>query len=629
MVKLGSAFSDNVESGRHKLSRQKPDESPWWAGAGRPLVFATLLCVGFFVLVWRLVDLTMVHGREYRKLSDGNRTRDLVRHAPRGILLDRTGKPLVTNDPEYRFLKPCVPGGIDECVRHLSKEEGDHLMKQGDLPAGQFVEVDYVRRYVYGEALAHVVGYTGELSADELSREYYTSRNYHIGDRVGRMGAEDVFNERLRGRDGKELVEIDSSGKILRVLGRQEELAGEDITLSLDAGLSKAAADAFPHGNKGAIIVSKPGTGEILAMYSSPGFSPDKFTTGMTYGEYNSLMNNPDLPLFNRAIGGVYPPGSTFKIVTSLAALETGAMAPKTIVQDDGVITIGPFKFPNWYFLQYGKTEGPVDLVKALQRSNDIYFYKAGEAIGITKLAEWAHKVGIGKPYGIELGGEAGGLMPDPAWKKLRFDTDADKLARNDEWYLGDTYHVSIGQGYLLTTPLSVNVWTNIIANGGKLCRPTIRKLTSSREERSNCKDLGISKTALETITKGMEAACATGGTGWPLFSFGIAKHKTSSPTDTRATAATSSSTLAKVNIPVACKTGTAEFGHPQNHTHAWFTAFAPIPDQFIPSDIKAGEQYIDGIPELTVTVLVEGAGEGSSVAAPIAKKIFEEWFSR
>ena len=407
-MKLGSAFSDNLVSSNKVRSKQKPDEAPWWAGAGRALMFATVLCIGFFVLLWRLFDLTLVHGREYRHLSDNNRTRDVVRHAPRGILLDRTGKPLVANIPQYRLFAPCDATQVGECISFLTQEEGDRLVQVGGLPAGQFIEVDYIRRYLYGDALAHVVGYTGELSQEELSSDYYTTRNYGLGDRVGRMGAEAVYNERLRGRDGRELVEIDSSGKILRSLGREVELAGEDISLSLDANLAKAVAQAFPPGQKGAVIVTKPSSGEVLAMYSSPGFSPDAFSLGLSQAEYSTLINNPDLPMFNRSIGGAYPPGSTFKIVTAIAGLEEGSFTKTTTVEDNGVITIGSFSFPNWYFLQYGKTEGAVNVVKALQRSNDIFFYKAGEWIGITKLAGWARKIGIGKPLGIELPGESG-----------------------------------------------------------------------------------------------------------------------------------------------------------------------------------------------------------------------------
>lgn len=627
MVKLGSAFSDNLIRGHNVRSRRMDDEMPWWAGSGRALLFATILCVGFFVIAWRLFDLSLVHGREYRKLSDGNRTRELVRHAPRGILMDRTGKPLVINTPQYRLIKPCDDKPAN-CVTFLSQEEGDKL-RRAELPAGEYLEVDYKRSYPYGDALAHAIGYTGELSAEELKSEHYTLRNYSLGDRVGRMGAEAVYNERLRGRDGKEMVEVNAAGAALRTLGRQEEVAGENISLAFDAILARAAASAFPEGKKGAIIVAKPATGEVLALYSSPGFSPDGFSLGMTTAEYQALVKNTDLPMFNRAIGGVYPPGSTFKLVTSLAGLEGGVIDRKTIVEDNGSIKIGPFTFPNWYFLQYGKTEGPVDVIKALQRSNDIFFYKAGEWIGISAIAKWAHIVGIGKPLGIELSGEVGGLMPDAAWKNSQFTTDEDKRLRNNEWYLGDTYHVSIGQGYLLTTPLQVNTWTNVVANGGKVCVPTIEKIgTGFRAKSPNCKNLHIKKETIDLIVEGMRRACATGGTGWPLFDFGVTKPDLTATVNPEASGS-ATSPKKRIAVPIACKTGTAEFGHPDNHTHAWFTAFGPIPDSFVPDDIRETDGYVSGEPEISVTVLVEDAGEGSTVAGPIAKKIFEEWFGR
>ena len=625
-MKLGKAFSDNLIVEKKTVTRiPKADTGSWWAGAGRVLIFATGLLIFFFILGWRLFDLTIVRGHEFRALADGNRTRELTVHAPRGTLIDRTGKPLTLNQPSYRLLRPCEEAGVThECITQLTKEEGEKLQAEG-LPAGHFLEVDFLRQYALGDKAAHVLGYIGELSAEELESPYYRDRNYSLGSRIGRMGAEAVFEERLRGRDGKQLVEVDSAGNILRTLGTQKEVAGEDIALSLDASLSQVVADAFPAGEKGAIIVSKPSTGEVLAMYASPSFSPNKFVSGLTTDEYQTIMENPDLPMFNRAIGGVYPPGSTFKIVTSLGVLEEGAMTGETMVEDTGVITIGAFTFPNWYFKQYGKTDGMVDVIKGLGRSNDIFFYKAGEALGITKLAAWAKKVGIGMPLGIELAGEAGGLMPDPAWKNTRFNTPADREARNNEWYLGDTYHVSIGQGYLLTTPIQVNAWANIIATNGRLCRPTIEKQGVGYRGRGagDCKDIGVSEETLRLITEGMRESCATGGTGWPLFNFSI----TRPPSDVRVQETTSSAQ--RVAVPVACKTGTAEFGDPNDHTHAWITAFAPIPEEYIPAEVKATESYLSGDPEISVTVLVEGAGEGSNVAGPIAKKIFEEWFGR
>jgi len=620
-MKLGKAFSDNIshEKERHMRASREGFES-WWLGMGRLLMFISVLCVAFFILLWRLFSLTIINGYHFRLLSDNNRTRELVRHAPRGILLDRTGKPLVANVPYYRLIKPCATGATD-CVTPISREEGDALAKKG-MTAGTYLEVAYQRQYLYPTVASHILGYTGELTQQELSDPYYSLRNYLAGDRIGRNGAEAVFEDDLRGRDGKELEEVNATGTIIRTLGRDPEIPGEDITLSIDASLQQVVADAFPKGEKGAVIVSKPDTGEILALYSSPTFDNNSFSQGLDQNDYEALLNNPDQPLFDRAIGGTYPPGSTFKIVIAIGALEDGALTPNTLIDDVGILKVGSFSFSNWYYSQYGKVEGLINIVTALQRSNDIFFYKAGEMLGITRLAAWARKLGIGKPLGIELGGEASGLMPDPAWKKAQFNTPADQAVHNDEWYLGDTYHVSIGQGYLLVTPLQVNSWTNVIANGGLLCKPTIKKVASGDSSSVSCKKLGIKKDTINLIAQGMEKACETGGTAWPLFDFGIRKDASGSAT------ASPSATLVKV--PVACKTGTAEYGDPQDKTHAWFTAFAPLPaDTSAKAGMPPDANVITGNPEISVTVLVEGAGEGSNVAAPVAKKILEFWFTR
>ncbi|MFZ5845583.1 MAG: penicillin-binding transpeptidase domain-containing protein, partial [Patescibacteria group bacterium] len=633
-MKLGKAFSDSLLVEKRTLRRfgRGEGDGPWWLGAGRALMFATAFFLAFFILFWRLFDLTVIRGREFRRLADGNRIRELTRHAPRGLLLDRTGKPLVGNLRQYRLLSPCQEKS-EACVQYLAAAEAEQLEQEG-LPAGAFLEIDYQRQYIARESLAHLLGYTGELSEKELQEGYYAKRNYRRGDRVGRAGAEAVFEERLRGRPGRQLVEVDAAGNFLRTLGQEAEVAGENITLAVDLGLAKAVARAVPAAARAAVVVAKPTTGEILALYSSPAFDPNKFTQGLSQAEYEAILDSPDRPLFDRSLGGVYPPGSTFKIVTALAGLTEGAINAQTTVEDVGVIRIGPFTFPNWYFTQYGKTDGLVDVVRALQRSNDIFFYKVGEWLGVSRLADWARRVGLGRPLGIELTGEAGGLVPDPVWKKQRFNTTQDRELRRDQWYLGDTYHVAIGQGYLLTTPLQVNTWTNVIANRGKLCKPTIKKVTSDkRQVISSCKDLGVKKETIELITEGMKRACEPGGTGWPLFEFGIRKLDQLGQLDKL------------VKIPVACKTGTAEFGDPAGRTHAWFTVFAPVPDSsavstgqapredetFKGSTLQGGDSNLPlfGEPEISVTVLVEGGGEGSNVAAPIAKKILEEWFSR
>lgn len=640
-MKLGKAFWDSlvVEHWTKTRIRHDPGTS-WWLGSGRALLFATILFISLFVLLWRLFDLTVIRGHEFRVLADGNRTRELTRHAPRGILRDRTGRALVENIKSYRLLSACDARSNKSCTSRLSASEGEQLEISG-LPKGSFLEVDYSRRYVDGQSIAHVIGYTGELSEAEFADQYYILRHYRRGDRIGRIGAESVYEEKLRGRDGRELVEIDAEGHIIRTLGREAEVPGEDVTLSIDLGLSQTVRHVFPEGERGAVIVAKPSTGEVLALYSSPTYDPNKFSLGMSREDYASLLNDPDRPLFSRSLGGVYPPGSTFKIVTTLAGLEEGVITKDTTVEDIGVLKIGPFEFPNWYFLQYGKTEGLVDILKGIQRSNDIYFYKVGEWLGITKIAKWARMVGVGKPLGIELAGEAAGLVPDPAWKEAAFTTSVDRQERNNLWYVGDTYHVAIGQGYLLVTPLQVNTWTNVIANVGRLCRPTISKAQSSsfgktQDKSQNCIDLGIKKETIQTITEGMRRACATGGTGWPLFNFSIKYQVSGIKQEGQGTNSMTHDTLIPdtIAIPVACKTGTAEYGDPNNKTHAWFTVFAPIStldsgNQQIKQDQDSRNQVVTGEPEISITVLVEGAGEGSNVAAPIAKKILEEWFQR
>jgi penicillin-binding protein 2 len=641
-MKLGDAFCDSViATSRKNQSYIHDDSNAWWLGAGRILIFSIGLFIAFFILMIRLVDLTLVRGYNYRVLAEANRTRELIRHAPRGILRDRSGQPIVDNVVKYRLLKPCLSGEsitIGGCVASLSKSEGDQLLKNG-LPLGTFLETDYERTYRNGESVAHVAGYTGEVSEKELANEYYALRGYRPGDKIGRMGAEAIYEDKLRGRDGKELVEVDAEGRLIRMLGRDNEIPGSDVTLSLDLELSEIVRRAFPVGMKGAVIVTKPSTGEVLSLYSSPSFDPNSFSLGMTGREYKRLISDKSMPLFNRVISGVYPPGSTYKLVVAVAGLEEGSLSPSMTIEDTGIINVGTFSFSNWYFTQYGKTEGLVNITKAITRSNDIYFYKAGEKIGIEKLAKWSKILGIGTRSKIELAGEESGLMPNPVWKNIQFSSPADIEARNNLWYDGDTYHVSIGQGYLLTTPLQVNLWTNAVATG-KLCQPTIEKVTQDKSHPAVCRDLHLKSETVDNIYNGMVGACDAGGTGWPLFGFGIKKvtpsennllTSTDLPAEAKAKEGNRQATTF-TRIPVACKTGTAEIGDTvTNKTHAWFTVTAPVPEKYIKniSQVDGQTGIITGDPEITVTVLVEEGGEGSNVAAPIAKVILEKWFSR
>jgi penicillin-binding protein 2 len=378
----------------------------------------------------------------------------------------------------------------------------------------------------------------------------------YLSDRHGVGGVEKTYDQLLSGVDGRELYEIDAQGQKLRLLGKREPVSGTDIQLTVDSRLNKVSLSAMGSGY-GAVVVSNPISGEILALVSSPTFDPEKIS---------GVLDDKSQPLFNRAITGTYPPGSTFKIVVATGGLEEKVIEPTTRIEDKGVLVIGEYRFPNWKWLKNGGVDGWLDLTGALQRSNDIFFYEVGGRLGVDGLTSWAGRFGLGKPLGIDLPQEASGVVPNALWRR----------DHNINWYLGDTYHLAIGQGDLLVTPLQVNSWTSVIANGGKLCLPHLSG------QNKNCKDLGIKKENIELVKKGMVAACAPGGTAYPLF-----------------------------DLKMACKTGTAEFGDPNNRTHAWLTGFYPIES-----------------PKIAITVLVEAAGEGSDVAAPIVKKILEEWKS-
>ena len=304
-------------------------------------------------------------------------------------------------------------------------------------------------------------------------------------------------------------------------------------------------------------------------MYSSPSYDPNAFVNGNTE-EIAAAIKNNSLPLFNRDTDGLYHPGSTFKIVTSTAALEEHKIDSDFTFDDKGSITLNGYTYSNWYFSEYGKTEGEINLVKAIARSTDTFFYKVGELVGISDLSSWANKFGLNKVTGIDLPNEAAGLIPDPAWKRQ---------VKGELWFLGDTFNVAIGQGDVVLTPVAANVLTSVIASNGKICTPYINSALGSK-----CYSLNLQQKTLDLIKEGMIEACSTGGTGFPFFTF---------------------------TPQVACKTGTAETGD-NGKTHAWFTAFAPATN-----------------PKIVVDVIIEKAGQGSEVAAPIAKEILGYYFGK
>lgn len=523
-----------------------------------------LIIAIFVVMALRLFHLTIVKGNYYRRLSEENRIRQLTIEAERGKIIDRKGMTIAQNYPA-------------DTAKNLSRLTSS-------------------RQYDWGSAASPIVGYIQNADAKDI-REDNCLQKLREGDHVGKKGAEKLYECTLRGRNGKKLIEVDAHGNYLKTLSVIPPENGTTVQLALDIDLQKKAYELLKD-KIGTIIVLKPQTGEIVVLATNPSYDPQNFENE-NQSEVESYLKDENKPLFNRATEGTYPPGSLFKLVIATGALEEKKIDEKTIFEDTGILHAGPLTFGNWYFLQYGKTEGSVDIVKAIKRSNDIFFYQTGARLGVDGIKKWAQILGYGKKTESGLD-EAEGIIPSPFWKEENL---------KDQWYLGDTYNLSIGQGYMLVTPLQVALSTLPFANGGYLCAPQLLKSQSAgtSPNTQNCRKIAVSNKTLSLIREGMKEACAPGGTGWPLFNFKVGNNKTEA-----VLTASSSGTASVKKIDVACKTGTAESHAESGLPHAWFTAYAPADN-----------------PEIAITVLIEDAGQGSDVAAPLAKEIFKSYFER
>ncbi len=579
---LGPSFSDEVAKVTTKIGHFKRVESADWTDVLLPnfrpessfapykstwriAFFLGFSLVACFVIFLRLFHLQIVRGSENRLLADGNRIQVKIIHAPRGVIFDRNAKILAANAPAFRLNDPASAG---HKARLVSREEALEWEVKND-PRALNLEVDNVRTYPEGVKFAHVIGFMGEISEGQLKQKEF--KDYRQGDQIGQMGVEAQYEKVLRGVDGGEIIEVDSLGRKIRTLRLKPPIPGQNIYLSLDGSLQEKLFELMKealvrtHSCCGAAVASDPASGKILALLSMPSFDPNLFTKLADESAISEIFSRADSPILNRVISG------TFKIVSSLAALASGKIKRETTFQDNGVMFLGPYKFSNWYFNQYGKTEGPVNLLKALQRSNDIYFYEVSRVIGEKALIDWSKKLFLGGKLAIDLPGEETGLVPDEQWKQKTFDTP---------WYPGDTLHMAIGQGFVLTTPLQVLGITSYIGADGVLYKPELLLSEKPKILASNL----LPKEKVDLVKNGLNLVPKEGGTAWPFFTF---------------------------PIETAGKTGTAEFGDPKNRTHAWYTSFAPADD-----------------PKIALTVLIEGGGEGSSVAAPIAKEAYRYYFS-
>lgn len=598
----GFAFGEHIRTEKVKHRTYEEDRMPmrirWYALPIFMVIFAGILLFTTF-------SVQIIRGEYYQQLSDSNRIRTQIVHAPRGVIFDRHGEPLVYNTPGFRQVLSCDPAFRDVCeTKPLSQQKALELVANGATN----IEVDSLREYPYKEITSHILGYVGQISESELKAD--TTGEYLGNDWLGKSGIERQYEAILRGKNGKQLVEVDALGEQMRPLGQSDPIPGQDVTLTIDLNLQKAAYEATKDVKKGAVVVSTP-DGQILAMVSRPSFDPNLFTLDETYKASTEsgytdvgsmLLDGENQPLLNRPVEGVYPPASTFKIITSAAGLETGVIDKDFSMEDTGIIEIGEFSFANWYYTQYGKKEpGKMDVRRALARSNDIFYYKLADMVSVEKLSATASLFGVGKQTGIDIGGEVSGVLPTKNWKE-------DNIG--EKWYLGDTYHYGIGQGYLLTTPLQVNAWSEIIANGGNRYQ---QRLNKSLESRVLQEDF-LSDETVRLITEGMIQTCSEGGTAYPLFNFTVnnPKLQIDKKNILEAKASSQSADFKDLRtIPVACKTGTGQHGGEETEPHAWITAFAPAYK-----------------PEIVITVLVDSGGEGSSVAAPIAKDILKAYFS-
>ncbi len=515
--------------------------------------FFLIIIMAFLTISLRLFQLSVVKGTYYRNLSENNRMREVVIEAKRGSIVDRKGMTLANN------------------ITLENESENSRV---------------YSRRiYNDPESIAHVLGYRQTADATDIKNDPCIYKLVP-GDKVGKKSIEKAYECELRGKRGKKLIEVNAKGSYLRTLSVSSPVDGKTIQVSIDQYLQSKAYEIIK-GQRAVVVAAIPDTGEIITLVSSPSYNIQFFEDEVTE-ETKKYIVDKEKPLFDRATEGTYPPGSTFKLVVAAAALEEGAINETTTIEDTGKILAGTQSFGNWFYLEHGKTEGLVDIVTAIKRSNDIFFYKTGEKLGPTKIKRWSEIFGYGKNNDLPIN-ESEGIIPFPFWKE-------EKL--KEKWFLGDTYNLSIGQGYLNVTPLQVARMTNVIASDGYLCKPTLLKIGSYLGPANrDCEKTPLTAKTISLIKKGMVDACSAGGTGWPFFHFDV--HEASGEAKTKP-------------IQVACKTGTAESHAESGKPHAWFTTYAPADK-----------------PEIAVTVLVEDSGQGSDIAAPIAKSFLTYYFER
>ena len=558
------------------------------------------------ILLVRIAWLQLVEGERYFLLSKNSRLRLLPLSPTRGLILDRKGEKLAGN--EARFSLAVVPSNVaqlDQLLDRLSKmvqldtEAVEKkllsapnpfrpvsikknldmslvaflLEREEDFP-GVVIVTDPVRTYPSAEIGSHLLGYLGEVSQKELALS--SSFGIEMGDLVGKMGMEKVYNRYIQGEKGGRQIEVDVHGRPLRTISEVDPLSGYNIYLTIDLEMQKIAEEELGR-RKGAVVIGDPHTGEILALVSHPNFNPNLFSHGLSRERWEELKNNPQNPLENRAVRGAYPPASTFKIIVAIAALETHRIGSKDTFFCPGQYRVGNRIFKCWK--EYG--HGRIDLEEAIIDSCDVYFYQLGLKVGVQKIAHFANLFGLGEPTGVDLLSEAQGLVPSPSWKRKN---------RGDGWYHGDTANLSIGQGYILTTPLQMFRVISAVANGGYLVQPYLVKRivdihgkVVQENSQAKKKKIPLSTSTVKFLQRSL-AGVVREGTGWR------ARNKT---------------------VSISGKTGTAQSAD-EERPHNWFLSYA-----------------LSDKPRLAAVVLVENREEEISIAAQISGRILPRMFEK
>lgn len=610
---------------RWRATRKKKVDEQAQVRARLRLLQGSIL-LAFFLLAGQLWRMQVVEGAQYQERAEANRLRLTTIPPPRGIIYDRTGKLLVRNEPSFTAAATVADIPREQQPQIVSKLErqlnvpADELNKiiddrraSGEIftPAPLKTDIDKVTAFVLEERsselpgitviteprrhyddstlLSHILGYVGRISPEEYATMQY--RGYDLNDSTGKMGVEDTYEWALRGTPGREQREVDASGRTRQVLDREDPKPGNNLVLSINSDLQAFMTETlqkhFGRSRYAAAVAMDPYNGEVLGLVSIPNFDNNAFSGGIKPEALQRMLEDPTRPLLDYSIGGTFPPGSTFKVITGAAALQEGVANVNTVITSNGSISVPSQYDPRiqYYFYDWAVL-GALNFYRGLAMSSDVYFYYlAGgyrdfRGLGPTRLAQYARLFGLGEKTGIDLPGEAKGSVPDPQWKEDTY---------GEEWLTGDTYNFGIGQGFLLATPVQMARVLSAILNGGNLLQPRVVKEVQAPDGRVVFNPGGIVQRKL------------------PIAAEHLSALRIGMQTSVRDGAATAAQ---RPGVDIAGKTGTAEFGEAIGNrvyeTHGWFIGYEP-------SDK----------PDIAVAVFFDFGG-GSASAAPAAGEILE-----